>query len=83
MKSPLLVYGLPAEEKVSVATISLLMFEKWRIPFQSLGIFENQESLPGKVVARFTDVVEKTFSNLEGNKERIATYLERTLKAES
>lgn len=83
MKKPLLVYALPNEEKVSVATISLLMFEKWHIPFQSLGIFENQESIARKTVARFSDAVEKAYSNLEGNKDRIAAFLEEKLRADS
>ena len=41
MERPLFVYALPNEDKVSVATISLLMFEKWNLPFQSLGVYED------------------------------------------
>ncbi len=80
MKRPLMVYALHSEDKVNLSTISLLTFERWKFPFQSLGIFEDQESIPRKPLARFSDVVEKTFSTLEGNKDRIATYLERILK---
>ena len=79
MARPLFVYALPNDEKVNVATISLLMFEKWKIPFQSMAIFEDQESIARKTLARFTDVCEKTYSNLEGNKDRISEYLGRLL----
>ncbi len=80
MKRPLYVYALQSEEKVSLATISLLTFERWGEQFQSLGIFEDQEAIARKPLARFSDVVEKTYSTLEGNKERISTYLQRILK---
>lgn len=83
MKRPLFVYALPNEEKVGVATISLLMFEKWGIPFQSLGVFEDQESISRKTVARFSDAVGKAFSNLEGNKDRIAAFLADQMKVDS
>jgi len=83
MPRPLFIYGLPHEDKVRDATISLLMFEKWRIPFQSMAVFEQQEDIQPKVMVRFTDVCEKTYSNLPDNKERIAAYLERLLEQTS
>ncbi len=81
MRRPLLVYALPrSDDKVNVATISLLTFEKWNIPIQSMAIFEEQEVIGRKVLARFTDVCEKLFSSLEGNRDRITTYLENVLE---
>lgn len=79
MKRPLMVFALPSEEKVNIANIALLTYERWGVPFQSLGIFENMESLPPKPLARFADVVGKVYSNLEGNRPRIATYLREKL----
>jgi len=80
MARPLFVYALPNEGKVKDATINLLSFEQWKLQFRSMAIFEEQESIPSRVLARFTDVCEKTFSNLEGeNKDRIVVYLRRIL----
>jgi hypothetical protein len=81
MPRPLLVYALPSDDKVQVATISLLMFEKWDLQFRSMAVFEEQEAITPKVLARFTDVCGKTYSNLgEGNKPRIAEFLVTLLR---
>jgi hypothetical protein len=79
MPRPLFVYALPSDDKVKDATISLLTFEKWNVPFRSLAVFEDQALVGRSALARFTDVVGKQFSSLEENKERIAEYLDDIL----
>ena len=75
MSRPLLVHALPNDGKVRDATITLLQFEKWGMRFRSLAIFEDQESINRKVLARFSDVCENQFSSLAANRERIARFL--------
>ncbi len=80
MAKPLMVYALPGDDKVRDATIALLQFEKWGLSFRSLGIFEDQEEVNRKVLARFSDVCEKQFSSLASNRDRIVKYLEEALR---
>ena len=80
MAKPLMVFALPGDDKVRDATISLLQFERWRIPHRSLGIFEDQEEVNRKVLARFSDMCEKQFSSLGTNKDRIADYLREAIQ---
>lgn len=80
MTRPLLVYALPGDDKVRDATISLLRFEGWGLPFRAVGIFEDQEEINRKVLARFSDICEKQFSSLAANKDRIGKYLEEALR---
>jgi len=75
MARPLLVFALPGDDRARDATIALLQFEKWQLTFRSLAIFEDQESVTRKVLARFSDVCEKQFSSIGSNRERIQTYL--------
>jgi hypothetical protein len=81
-KRPLFVYALPNERKVQEATINLLTFERWELTFESLGIFEEQERINRRVLAKFTDVCGKAFSSLEENQERIRAHLERMMHVE-
>jgi len=79
MQRPLFVHALPSDDKTRDATIALLQFEKWGIPFRSLAIFEDQESVNRKVLARFSDVCEKQFSTLTANRERITRFLQEVI----
>ena len=79
MQRPLFVYALNGDRKTRDATITLLQFEKWEVPFRSLAVFEDQETISRNVLARFTDVCERQFSNLSGNLERIKRFLEESL----
>ena len=72
---PIFIFALSNDDKVRETIINLLMFEKWGVPFRSIGIFEDQEEINRKVLAKFSDVCEKQFSNLPGNKDRILKYV--------
>jgi hypothetical protein len=75
MDKPLFIFAIGNDDKCNVSTINLLQYEKWGLQFKSLAIFEDQEEISRKALARFSDVCEKQFSSLTANKERIEKYL--------
>jgi len=79
MPKPLFVQALPGDDKTRDATITLLQFEKWRLHFRPLAIFEDQEQINRKVLARYSDVSEKQFSSLSANKDRIRRYIKESM----
>lgn len=77
-KGPVFIYAMTNDDRVKEAMINLLMFEKWGLKFHSIGIFENQEEINRKTLAKFTDICEKGFSNLPGNRDRLLKYIRET-----
>jgi len=75
---PIFVYALPSDDKVRDATISLLQFERWQVHSRSVGVFEDQESINRKVLARFSDACEKQFSSL-ASRDRIVTFIQNAI----
>lgn len=75
---PIFIYALQSDDKVKDATIGLHQYERWGVPHRGVGVFENQEDINRKSLARFSDVCDKQFSNLATNKERLAKYLTAT-----
>lgn len=74
MSRPLHIYGIGNDNKCRDTTIGLLKFQSWKVPLLSMGIFEEQEQVSRKVLARFTDVCDRQFSSLASNQERIRNY---------
>lgn len=80
MPKPVFVYGMLNDSKVKDVTISLLQFERWSLECHSVGIYENQEEVNRKAVARLSDICERQFSSLTGAKERIEKHLVALLR---
>ena len=81
MPRPLHIYGIKNDDQCRDATIGILQFKSWNIDFRTLAVFENQEDINRKVLARFTDVSDRQFSSFEPNKDNIEHHITELLVA--
>jgi Domain of unknown function DUF1828 len=78
MEKPLVIFALQNDDKIRDSTIAIRQFEKWNMPFLPIGIFNNRENRNQRVVDRFLDACEKTFSNIDDeNRGSIIEYLKK------
>jgi len=76
---PLYLFAIPGDDKARDVTVFLHQYENWGLRYRAVGIFENQQEVNRRVLARFSDVCDKTFSSLPENRERIGKYLDDAL----
>lgn len=75
MERPLFIFAINNDAKCKDVTINLHQYENWDLRFDSLAVFEHQEEISRRVLARFSDVSGKQFSSLYSNKDRIQRFL--------
>ena len=83
MPQPLLVYALANDSNTRDATIALHQFREWEVPFSSMGIVKDEKATSRKVLARFHDVCEECFININKSYERIGQYLDANISVEA
>ncbi len=75
MQKPIYLFAIPNDSKCKDVMISMYQFERWGLRYHSVSIFEDQETINRRVLAKFSDIGEKQFSSLISNKERIRNYI--------
>lgn len=79
MDKPIFLFAIPNDSKCKDVMISMYQFERWGIKYHSVSIFEDQETINRRVLAKFSDIGEKQFSSLISNKDRIRNYIEESI----
>lgn len=73
--TPFFIFALKNDNQTSVATITLHQFEKWGVDFEGIGIFEDQQSINRRVLARFSDICGRQFPSLVSAQKRLPRIL--------
>lgn len=76
-KRPVYLFGIKDATKARLTTISCLEFQKANIPFRSVIVHEDFDSLSKKDRARITSAVDKQFIDLDDFKNNAVNYFER------
>jgi uncharacterized protein DUF1828 len=77
---PVAVFALLNDDRCRDATITLQQLRAWERPTFSTGVFEDQEKINRKVLARLSNACDKQFASLAGQENDIVRYIERVLR---
>lgn len=79
MATPLMIFAIPSDRKALSSTVTILQFEKCKIPFFPIGIFKEMDKITPKIVSKFSDVCQKTYSNIEEKEtgDRIVSFIRK------
>lgn len=75
LPKPVFIFAINNDAKCKDVTINLHQYENWKLEFSSVSIFEEQETISRRALARFSDVSGKQFSSLYSNKDRIQRFI--------
>lgn len=76
-KKPLYLFGVRGSPKSRLATICCLEFQKANLPFRSIIVHEDLDSLPKNDRYRITNVADKQFIGIEDFKRHGPSFFER------
>ena len=79
MSAPLFVYALSNDDRIRDATIALQKFLSWDLEFSPIGIFKDRDNTNSRVRARFDDVCEVQFPNMQVNHNEIIDYITKRI----
>jgi len=76
-KRPIYMFAVKDVPKARLATICCLEFQRQKIPFRSVIVHEDFNTMPNKDRARITSAADKQFIDIDDFKKHILAFLER------
>lgn len=78
-KKPIYLFGVKSVAKARLTTICCLEFQNAKLPFRSIVIHEDYDTLPRKDRARLTSAADKQFIDLDDFKKNGEMFIEREI----
>lgn len=78
-KEPICIYPIASDDKCNEVTIIGQHYELYGFKPETMAVFENQESIARKPLARLSNVIGKQFSSFQGNEDKIKEYIKKRI----
>lgn len=77
---PAAVFAITGNDRCKEATITVQQFRWWQRPLFTVGVFEAQEDVNSRVLARFSNPTDKLFAYLKGQEEEVVEYVRERIR---